>query len=144
MKDNFFEMLMHLFEQTLTQLKDKNTAVLEHKTSTTDSLVIHEGADPDFLKPAGTGSIRIFTPIETMRLTKASYQFLMRVHAWEILAPDVFESIMNQLLFSESRFISLQEIKWIIRGTLATSLSLEQLAFLDLVLYHKEDALLSH
>jgi uncharacterized protein Smg (DUF494 family) len=144
MKDNFFEMLMHLFEQTLTQLKDKNTAVLGNQASPTDSAMIHESADPVFSKPARTGSTRIFTPLETMRLTKASYQFLIRVHAWEILAPDVFELIMNQLLFSESRFISLQEIKWIIRGTLASSLSLEQLAFLDLVLYQKEDALLSH
>ena len=144
MKDNFFEMLMHLFEQTLTQLKDKNTSLLEYKESKSDGLVIREGANAAFSKPVRTGSMRIFTPIETMKLTKPSYQFLIRIQSWDILAPDVFESIMNQLLFSESRFISLQEIKWIIRGTLANSLSPEQLAFLDLVLYHKEDELLSH
>ena len=61
-----------------------------------------------------------------------------------MLASDVFELIMNQLIFSESRFVTLQETKWSIRNTLANSLDAEQLAFLDLVLYHKEDQLPLH
>ena len=79
-----------------------------------------------------------------MKLTKASYQFLMRVALWGVLAPDVLELIINQLIFSESRFVTLQETKWTIRSTLANSLDAEQLAFLDLVLYHKEDELPLH
>ena len=144
MKDNLFEMLLTLFEKTLTQLK-------ENHASTSESDIDREkqaGASPEthasFIKSAHSDSIRVFTFDEQMKLTKASYQFLMRVALWGILAPDVLELIINQLIFSESRFVTLQETKWTIRSTLANSLDAEQLAFLDLVLYHKEDELPLH
>jgi Smg protein len=79
-----------------------------------------------------------------MKLTKASYQFLMRIKSWEFITPEIFELIISKLIFSESRFVSLQETKWTIRNTLANSLDVTQLAFLDLVLYHAEDGLLLH
>lgn len=148
MKDNLFEMLLNLFEKTLTQLKEthastsKNDIDCEKQTDVQD--VSNSGADLAFIRPARHDSIRVFTHIEQMKLTKASYQFLMRVALWGIVAPDVFELILNQLIFSDSRFVSLQETKWTIRNTLASSLDAEQLAFLDLVLYHKEDELLLH
>jgi Smg protein len=79
-----------------------------------------------------------------VKLTKASYQFLVRIASLGVFAPELFESIINQLSFSDSRFVLLQETKWTIRSTLASSLDAEQLAFLDLVLYHKEDGLPLH
>lgn len=79
-----------------------------------------------------------------MKLTKASHQFLMRMKLWKILNPESFEMIMNQLQFSESRIVTLQETKWTIRNALASSLNEEQLAFLDLVLYQSEDELTLH
>ena len=81
---------------------------------------------------------------EQMKLTKASYQFLMRMRLWNIIDIDVFETILNQLQFSESRIVTLQETKWTIRNVLATDLNEEQLAFLDLVLYRTEDELAIH
>ncbi|NYQ86079.1 DUF494 family protein, partial [Escherichia coli] len=57
---------------------------------------------------------------------------------------DQFESIINQLQFSESRIVTLQETKWTIRNALASSLNEEQLTFLDLVLYQTEDELTIH
>lgn len=146
MKDNLFEMLLGLFEKTLTQLKEdasasENDADSEKQADTQDSSL---GTDLVLVRSAHRSSVRVFTHDEQMKLTKASYQFLMRVALWGIVAPDVFELIINQLIFSESRFVTLQETKWIIRSTLASSLDAEQLAFLDLVLYHKEDELLLH
>ncbi|QMT59365.1 MULTISPECIES: DUF494 family protein [unclassified Legionella] len=143
MKDNLFEMLLSLFEQSLTQLQES------HKTADSDATELNEDEDVAseevlHLKLQQHTSTRIFTYDEQMKLTKASYQFLMRMKLWKVLNTESFEMIMNQLLFSESRIVTLQETKWTIRNALATSLNEEQLAFLDLVLYQTEDELTLH
>jgi Smg protein len=147
MKDNLFEMLLNLFEKTLTQLKEshelKGTNGVDDKQADVHGSS-QTGKDLTFVKAAHPDSIRVFTYDEQMKLTKASYQFLMRITSWGVVTSDVFELVLNQLIFSESRFVTLQETKWSIRNTLANSLDAEQLAFLDLVLYHKEDQLPLH
>lgn len=97
-----------------------------------------------YLKIQQHTSTRVFTYDEQMKLTKASYQFLMRMKLWKILNEESFEMVLNQLQFSESRIVTLQETKWTIRNTLASTLNEEQLAFLDLVLYQSEDELTLH
>jgi Smg protein len=144
MKDSLFEMLMNFFEKSLSQLKENN--------STTDA----SPEEPDLwdvstlenrtltLKAPQETAMRVFTDDEKMKFTKASYQFLTRLLLWGIIAPETMELVINQLIFSESRFVTLQETKWTIRNTLAENLSASQLAFLDLVLYQKEDKLPLH
>ncbi len=148
MKDNLFEMLLNLFEKTLSQLKENHEPTIVEETDDNQEMSAHtslrEGTYPSFVKSAELHSTRIFTYDEQMKLTKASYQFLMRLASWDVLPPDLMELILNQIIFSESRFVSLQETKWTIRNTLASILNAEQLAFLDLVLYHKEDKLTLH
>lgn len=148
MKDNLFEMLLNLFEKTLTQLKENRLSTSKGDTDQEkqDDLQgsLSSGNQTAFIRSAHSHSVRIFTELEQIKLTKASYQFLVRMASWGILASDVLEVIINQLLLSESRFVTLQETKWTIRSTLANSLDAEQLAFLDLVLYHKEDKLQLH
>lgn len=145
MKDNLFEMLLNLFETSLAQLQKS------HKSDDQDSpqLIDEEerlSAEDQALhiKSAQPQSTRVFTYEEQMKLTKASYQFLMRMKLWDIIDVDLFELILNQLQFSESRIVTLQETKWTIRNVLATNLNEEQLAFLDLVLYQTEDELTIH
>lgn len=140
MKDNLFEMLLSLFEKSLTQLQKS------HKTANHDATEqIHEeenvAAEEQVLnlKLQESTSTRVLTYDEQMKLTKASYQFLMRMKLWNIITAEFFEIIMNQLQFSESRVVTLQETKWTIRNVLASSLGEEQLAFLDLVLYQTEN-----
>lgn len=142
MKDNFFEMLLSLFEKTLSQLREHSDASKQASGSSDEAPDTR--AEVTLVQAASDQSVRIFTEDEQRKLTKASYQFLMRLSSWGILASDVLELIINQLIFSESRFVSLQETKWTIRHTLAKGLGTEQLAFLDLVLYHKEDELPRH
>lgn len=148
MKDNLFEMLLNLFEKTLSQLKERQGSTtkneMDREKQTDVQETPHVEAEMAFIKSANRDSMRVFTRDEQLKLTKASYQFLMRIASWGIVAQDVFELVLNQLIFSDSRFVSLQETKWTIRNTLASSLDAEQLAFLDLVLYHKEDELLLH
>jgi uncharacterized protein Smg (DUF494 family) len=97
-----------------------------------------------WFRSADEGSMRVFTAEEEMKLTKASHQLLKRLGRLGVLSSDTMEMVINRLLFSDSRFANLQETKWTIRTTLADSLSSEQLAFLDLVLYQKEDGLPLH
>lgn len=145
MKDNLFEMLLNLFEKSLTQLKKS------HKSADQDSQEFiddEEMLDADehalYIKSAQHNSTRVLTYDEQMKLTKASYQFLMRMKLWQIIDADVLEVILNQLHNSESRIVTLQETKWTIRNVLENNLNEEQLAFLDLVLYQTEDALAIH
>ncbi|KTC66410.1 Uncharacterized protein conserved in bacteria (plasmid) [Legionella adelaidensis] len=153
MKDSLFEMLLSLFEKTLAQLKetrvmkDQETASLENvdDTQADNTMVLtKDDLTMNVIKSASIEATRVLTNDERVKLTKASYQFLMRLHNLEIISADELEKILNQLQFSDSRFVGLQETKWIIRNTLADSLAAEQLAFLDLVLYQKEDGLTLH
>lgn len=143
MKDNLFELLLNLFEQSLTEL---------HKTHQTTSDSIEgeneEFANPDnlslYIRTAQLSSTRVFTYDEQMKLTKASYQFLMKMKLLGVVDNDCLEQVMNQLQFSDSRIVTLQETKWAIRDVLSNNLNEEQLAFLDLVLYQSEDQLTLH
>lgn len=145
MKDSLFELLMNFFEKSLTQLKDhrKNAAQEEETEEESEELLSVEGKTL-MLKESSENAIRIFTKDEVSRLTKASYQFIMRIMQLDVIGKETMELIINQLIFSESRYITLQETKWTIRNILAEGLDNSQLAFLDLVLYQKEDKLALH
>jgi Smg protein len=144
MKDNLFEMLLSLFEKTLSKLKETHTSHpqsgLGKSMDSTALSQVDSSQLTSFIKPARLGSMRVFTATEQNKLSKSSYQFLVRAVVWGILSPESMELILNQLLFSESPCVPLQETKWTIRTLLAERLDTAQLAFLDLVLYHKEDA----
>lgn len=146
MKDSFFEMLFNLFEKTLVRLKENQEAtakedINEEIVDEYSSLFSMEqnGVKIDLFKRANMGSYRVLTLSERAKMTKASYQFLMRMLQWQIITPETFEVIITQLMLSESRYVSLNETKWIIRNTLEDVLDDNELAFLDLVLYQKED-----
>lgn len=156
MKDGLFELLMSFFEQTLTQIKEANpekeASVLSSHSQTNSSTILTTGSDRVLLTTPAVQSpttrkktsMRVFTAAEQFKFTKSSYQFIIRLMRLELIAMDTMEEIINQLLFSESAFVTLQETKWAIRNTLAERLDLKQLAFLDLILYQKEDKLALH
>jgi len=153
MKDNLLEMLLTLFEQTLTQLKEAHIPEIPKElkkftqstnvevSSTTGKKTTLEMA---WFRSPSKQSVRVFTSEEQVRLTRASHQFLKRLGRLGVLSSDAMEFVINQLMFSESRFVNLQETKWVVRNMLAESLSSEQLAFLELLLYQKEDSLPLH
>lgn len=160
MKDNLLEMLLTLFEQTLTQLKETYVPEIPKELDLTQDLntVAHQPTGVHvssstgkkttlemlWFRSANAQSTRVFTPAEQMKLTNASHQFLKRLERLGVLSVDAMEMVINGLMFSESRFVNLQETKWAVRNTLASTLPAEQLAFLDLVLYQKEDDLPLH
>ena len=146
MKDNLFEMLMNFFEKSLSKITEKKSRDNDENDTALRTDEQDYGSDNQSLviRPARNESMRVFTYEEQTKFTKASYQFLMRMLVWGIIAPESMELIINQLLFSESRYITLEETKWTIRSTLANHLDASQLVFLDMVLYQKEDELPLH
>ena len=153
MKDSLFALLLNLFEKTISQLKEQQ--VPSQVNAALQESSIEDGMPAENMpqvvrvrveqvKSAKPDSIRVFTSHEQTKLTKASHQFLVRMAAWGVITPDIQELIINRLIFSDSRFVSLQETKWTIRNTLANGLSPQQLAFLEMVLYQKEDQLPLH
>lgn len=147
MKNSLLDMLMTFFENGLTQIAKKNTPssnnVSPTDTNQSESTTEHE-TQSLMIKPALETSMRVFTDAEQIKFTKASYQFLTRMLLWGVIASENIELVINQLIFSESRYVTLQETKWTVRNILADKLDTAQLAFLDLVLYQKEDDLPLH
>lgn len=126
----------------MAQLKESQSAHSEDNDEAVENNSL--GSRTLFIRDAQKTAIRVFTVDEQRKLTKASYQFLARLMRLEIIAEETMEFIINQLLFSESRFVGIEETKWTIRNTLADNLDVNQLAFLDLVLYQTEDKLSLH
>ena len=152
MKESLFEILLNIFETTLLRLKEANDLQGERLLSSEKKINIVSEKERTPLdvfhlmvvKEASPDAIRVFSPSEQMKLSKASYQFLMRLSSWGVISRDFMEVILTRLLLSESHMVSLQETKWTIRSLLADKLPQDQLAYLDLVLYHKEDAIVRH
>ena len=149
MKANLFELLLSLFERTLTQLKEKQevseaTVLRDSQSNEPLAAEAKAGLEIKIIKEPNQTAMRVFSPDEQMKLTKTSHQFIVKISALGIIPSQTMELIMNRLFFSDSRFVSLQETKWTIRSTLAQTLDPMQLAFLELVLYFKEDGLSLH
>jgi Smg protein len=144
MNDNLFEMLMSFFETSLSQITEKKAGSVNNHQDTTAEDESNLDDNHLVIKPAQDQSIRVFTSNEQHKFTKASYQFITRMLLWGVIAPETMEHIIDQLLASESRYVTLGETKWTIRNALAENLDASQLAFLDLVLYQKEDNLPLH
>lgn len=143
MKDNLFEMLLNLFEQSLSQLQEEHQPVDSQDDHAAEA-VLHNPYKGLYIKASNQKSTRIFTCEEQMRMTKASYQFLMRMKAWGVIDEYSFELVMNELELSESSIINLEETKWTIRQVLSNTLNEKQLAFLDAVLNQVKDKLTEH
>lgn len=150
MKNNLFEILLHLFEKSLTQLKEIHKKALPLSSSlfakeVTDNLQEEEDDDDDLehetimVKSPRPTSLRIFAEEEQTKLTKASYTLLHRLQRYGIIKPEVLEIIIHQLTLSESRFVTIKETQWAIRHFLADNLEPAQLAFLDFILCQKEE-----
>lgn len=152
MNDSLFKLLLGLFEKTLTQLKEQSIsdsapAEVESLPTPVDAPVLGPKVicvQVEQVNVPKEQSIRVFTQNEQMKLTKASHQFLMRMSSWGLVASETMELIINRLIFSDSRIVSLQETKWTIRQTLASGMNPQQLAFLELVLYQREDQMPLH
>ena len=151
MKDSLLEMLMDFFEKTLAQIKETSpdnnlpTSVLPDAPDFDAHLSPNKDDNQNqILRQRRKKSIRVFTAEEQLKFTKASYQFMVRILRFDLIAAESMEEIINQLLLSDSPFVTLEETKWTIRNTLAARLDPKQLAFLDLVLYQKEDRLALH
>lgn len=151
MKESIFEMLLTLFETTLLRLKEASAVEvnqpdpLEKKGLTVKTEKKSEDAAHLLvLKEARPQSSRVFMFEEQMKLSKSSQQFLLRMMALGVISSQLLELVIHRLLISESETVSLQETKWTIRSMLADRLSVTQLAYLDLVLYDKEDGIVHH
>ena len=149
MKDSFFEMLLNLFEKTLSEIKENN--ISDQEVEQDEAMLSSQDIMPDvttlkaeIIQSPSLHSMRVFTYHEQMKFTKASYQFLMRMLVWEVIHPDTVEIIINQLIFSDSRVVTLEETKWTVRNVLADTLDENQQTFLDLILYQKEDKYTAH
>ena len=127
MNDQLFEMLLSLFEQTLTQLKSKQMNETEDNLISFDS---DEITLPIFHNQSKKGT-RVLTVLEQAKLTKPALQFLMRLLHTGVLSCEQFEQVMDLVLESSMRFVSVAEIKYITHQVLFDFLSDRELMMLE-------------
>lgn len=148
MKDTLLEALMRLFDECLSKRQNapnQDTSVPKHELFPLNwGELSHIEKNTYFIRPANLQSKRVFSSEEMIKLTKKSYQFLEQLIQLDLIGEHTLELIINQLLFSHSPFVHLDETKWIVQQTLADSLNTNELAFLNLVLYEKEEGARQH
>lgn len=144
MKHDLLAKLMGLFDEKLSDHDDASPSpsALVSPINWGELSAIEENTY--FARSANLASKRIFSPQERLKLTKKSYQFLEQLIQLDLIGEYSLELIINQLLFSTSAFVHLDETKWTVEQTLSEGLDKTQQAFLDLVLYDKEDQVLQH
>lgn len=147
MKDNLLEKLMQLFDQRLAKrTKSPEDAPMNHDEDDAS----HWGElntiedNTYFVRNAQPHSKRVLCLQERLKFTKKCAKFLEHLLHLNLIGEKTFELILNQLLYSDSEFVSLREAKWVIHHTLSDSLDHHQLAFLDVILYQHEDNLTQH
>jgi hypothetical protein len=153
MKKSLIEKLMRLFDQKLSTLSSsaskENPTHQEHPHEDDPAEIVWGDIhrlehNTVFIKDSHPASLRVLCHQERMKLSRQSLKFLQQLIHLDIIGEHTFELIMNQLLFSDSLVVSLQETKWVVNETLASSLDETQQAFLDLILYQQEDRLIPH
>ena len=85
---------------------------------------------PTFSLPS-ENSIRVVTRLEQAKLTKPALQFLMRLMHTGMLSSEQFEHVMNLVMDSNMRFVSVEEVKFIIHQVLSESLSHKEILMLE-------------
>lgn len=142
MNDQFFAMLLSLFEQTLTQMKLQQkflASTLENDVETSDFDSVDTLAVFDHPSEWGT---RVLTRLEQSKFTKPALQFLMRLMHTHMLSSEQFEQVMNMVLEAPVRFMCIEELKHIIRQILLDSLSFKDILMLEFA-YDVETSLIT-
>jgi Smg protein len=141
MKDQLFEMLLSLLEQALTQLKHQQEQLessYSHDIQSTSVDALQVFQDPNI------ESMRVLTIYEQVKLTKPANQFLMRLMHSGMLSAIQFELIMNQVLDSTERYVTVNELAMMMHQVLSESVSPKELMMLEFMLDSELEPITKH
>jgi hypothetical protein len=128
MKEELFAMLLSLFEQALNNLRTHQQLLESSQDQELDAEKIHSY---QVLQNQSHLSMRVLTIYEQVKLTKPAIQFLMRLMHTGMLTSEQFEQVMNLVLDSHLRYVTVSELTLIIHQVLAESLSQQELLMLE-------------
>jgi hypothetical protein len=128
MNEEFFEMLLSLFEQALTHLRFHQQQL---EASQSSDLFTDKEYSYQVYQNQSQHAMRVLTIYEQVKLTKPAIQFLMRLMHTGMLNSEQFEEVMNLVLDSHLRYVTVSEISLIIHQVLAESLSQRELLMLE-------------
>jgi uncharacterized protein Smg (DUF494 family) len=128
MNEEFFEMLLSLFEKALTHLRSHQQQL---DASQASDLSSHKEYSYEVYQNQSAHAMRVLTIYEQVKLTKPAIQFLMRLMHTGMLNSEQFEEVMNLVLDSHLRYVTVSEISLIIHQVLAEGLSQRELLMLE-------------
>lgn len=141
MKSSLFDILLSLFESAVST--DKKKSKLKTKNSTV-AVVKNKPAQAEFIKTQNIKSMRVFNFYEQLKFSDDSLKLLMFLFNSEAIPYDLLELTVDKLLDSKANYVTFEQVKHKILSTLSEELDSEQLAFLDLLFYQKEDGYSLH
>lgn len=141
MKNSLFDMLLSLFENSISTDK-KNTS--NNNDKSVFSVIKEQSITTKFIKSQNDKSTRIFNFNEKMKFSENCFQLLILLFNSAEISNDLLESVINRLINSKSDYVTFEQVKHAILSTLAQNITAEQLAFLDLLFYQKEDGNILH
>ncbi len=130
---------MDLFDRNLNELHDGSDLANASNTTSDDELEASSS-----MQALNESATRVVSFHERIKLTKASYQFLMRMKLLGVIDALQFEEVMDELQLSGSRIITVEEVKLTLRGLLSANACEKQLKFLDFLLFQTKDELTAH
>ena len=128
MKDQLFEILLSLFEQALNQLRYHQEQKQDSKPK---EVLIDTQQQFLFCQDSSSQATRVIITVEQVKLTKPAIQFLMRLMHTGMLSSFHFEQVMNLVLESHQRYVTVEEVGIIIHQVLSESLSERELMMLE-------------
>lgn len=128
MKDSLFQLLLNLFEKSL------NHEAGIDPFAESDSEQLQQLETPAIHGSNSERSFRILGPLERLKLTKSSYRFIQLLLNTPLLEANQLETVLHQIEQTDASYVSLDEVKWIVREVLQDAVDENRLAFIDLVL----------
>ena len=144
MKEELFEILLSIFEHTISQLKRKKSE--EHSDSSQEKFLFDaEDSHPiPFFQYPSSKAMRVVTLEEQIKLTKPALQFLTRLMHTHMLSAEQFEQVMQDVIESEARYVCFSEVHHIVHQVLSQTLSYKDLLMLELAFDVEMSAITMH
>jgi Smg protein len=132
MKESLFDTLKQLLLDSLKSTKEKP---LEDMAAPSTEKREKEEDKRELINDAGNSHLRVFGPDEREKLSLECQRCILQLEGLSLLSPSQRETLIYKAMDSQSSIVNIDELKWIVMGLIMGETSLENLVFLDFVLF---------
>lgn len=136
MKETLFETLKQLL---LDSLKTTEEPITEEAAPAPSEKSEEPRDEREILNAPNTKHTRIFSVDECEKLSLDCRSAIIRLEQIGAITPLLRETLIYKAMSSTANRIDVNELKWILMGLVVGNINLEDLVFLDFVLFSNEE-----